>query len=307
MALQELVCFFAQSSVFEDVSEMFSKIFPIKLSANQILRVSEWYGKQIDPIIEANHTIYIPELPRKKQDEETTYVMIDGSMVYTREEKWKEMKLGRIFHHRDNVKVSTKRKEVIRSVFVSHLGSVEAFSPKLERHLTPYRNLTFIGDGAKWIWNIVENNYPGARQILDFYHANEKLELFAKHHFRNQEKKSQWLHIQKELLLNDQVAEVIDQLKALKPRNVEARGAKEDAIHYYIEHEDRMMYKTYLQLDLLIGSGPIEAAHRKVIHQRLKLSGQRWSIPGAQATANLRCYKSGGHWNIIQNLLRLAA
>jgi len=77
--------------------------------------------------------------------------MIDGSMVYTREEKWKEMKLGRIFHHRDNVKVSTKRKEVIHSVFVSHLGSVEAFSPKLERHLTPYRNLTFICDGAKWI------------------------------------------------------------------------------------------------------------------------------------------------------------
>jgi len=139
------------------------------------------------------------------------------------------------------------------------------------------------------------------------YHATEKLELFAKHHFRNQEKKSQWLNKLKELLLNDQVAEVIKQLEALKPRSIEAKGAKENAIHYYIEHEDRMMYKTYLQLGLLIGSGPIEAAHRKVIHQILKLSGQKWSIPSAQAIANLRCYKSGGHWNIIQNLLRLAA
>lgn len=286
---------------------MFSKIFPIELSANQIIRVSEWYGKQIDPIIKANQREYIPELPIKKQEEETTYVMMDGSMVFTREDKWKEMKLGRIFHHGDNIHISTKRKEVIHSVYVSHLGSIEEFFPKLERHLTPYQNMTFIGDGSKWIWNFVENNYPGARQILDFHHANEKLELFAKCHFRDQEKKSQWLNTQKEQLLSDQVAEVINQLKALKPRCTEAKNAKENAIHYYTEHEDRMMYKTYTQLKLLIGSGPIEAAHRKVIQQRLKLSGQKWSIPGAQAIANLRCYNSSKNWNIIKNLLRLAA
>ena len=103
------------------------------------------------------------------------------------------------------------------------------------------------------------------------------------------------------------MAEVINQLKALKPRCTEAKNAKENAIHYYTEHEDRMMYKTYTQLKLLIGSGPIEAAHRKVIQQRLKLSGQKWSIPGAQAIANLRCYNSSKNWNIIKNLLRLAA
>lgn len=286
---------------------MFSKILPINLSANQIQRVSEWYGKQIDPIIKANQTEFIAKLPPKKNAEETTYVMMDGSMVFTREEKWKEMKLCRIFHQGDDVKISPKRNEVIHSVYVSHFGSVDEFLPKLERHLTQTRHLTFVCDGAPWIWNFVEDNYPGSKQILDFHHAVEKIELFAKNHFRNPEKKTVWLTEQKALLLNDQVAEVLHQLSSLKPRNIEAKKAKQTAIHYYQQHEDRMLYKTFKQQGLLIGSGPIEAAHRKVIQQRLKLSGQKWSIPGAQAIANLRCYKAGGSWNIIQNLIKLAA
>lgn len=293
--------------MFEDVVEVLSKILPVQISTNQTKRVSEWYGREIDPIINSNHISYIPQLRAKKQEEETTYVMMDGSMVFTREEKWKEMKLGRIFHQNDNIEICPERKEVVKSVFVSHLGSVDHFFPKLERHLAFYRNLTFIGDGAKWIWNFVEDNYPGARQILDYFHAAEKLELFANRHFRDQEMKSVWLKEQKELLLNDQVVDVIAQVSSLKARNAESKMAKENLLHYYLEHEDRMMYKTFRQQGLLIGSGPIEAAHRKVIHQRLKLSGQRWSINGAQAIANLRCYNSGGHWNIIQNLIRLAA
>jgi len=55
------------------------------------------------------------------------------------------------------------------------------------------------------------------------------------------------------------------------------------------------------------GSGPIEAAHRNVIQQRLKLSGQKWTIKGAQAIANLRCYQKSNAWDIIDNLIRVAA
>ncbi len=35
--------------------------------------------------------------------------------------------------------------------------------------------------------------------------------------------------------------------------------------HYYTEHEVLMRYKTFKDKGLLIGSGPIEAAHRNVI------------------------------------------
>ena len=86
-----------------------------------------------------------------------------------------------------------------------------------------------------------------------------------------------------------------------------ALKAKQAAIRYYEEHEDRMLYKTYKDRGLLIGSGPIEAGNRNVIQQRLKLSGQRWTIKGAQAIANLRCYQKSGAWDKIDNLIRIAA
>lgn len=45
---------------------------------------------------------------------------------------------------------------------------------------------------------------------------------------------------------------------------------------------------------LLYGSGAIESANRDIIQKRMKLSGQRWTLSGAQQMLNLRvCYKSG--------------
>ena len=306
--MQSLVCLLAQHVVFEGASSLLKEILGIDLSGKQIQRVSEWYGKQIDPIIEANQIEYIPQLPQPKTKDERTYVMMDGSMIYTREEKWKEMKLARLFHESQNVGIQKDRNEIVKSVYVSHLGSIDQFCPKLERHIATIKtSKVFIADGAKWIWNWVEDNYPGSTQILDYYHAVEKIENLARLHFRNQEHKKNWLDEQKRLLMEDGVPEVINNLQHFKSKNAEVARAKQTAIRYYTEHEDRMMYKTYKTQGLLIGSGPIEAAHRNVIQQRMKLSGQKWSKSGVQAIANLRCYHQSGAWNIVKNLIKLAA
>lgn len=306
--MQGVICMLGQHSVFESASEILQRILQIELDPKQIQRISEWYGKKIDPIIKANHTQYIPQLPASKTDDEVTYVMMDGSMVYTREEKWKEMKLARMFHGSQNIDIQRNRREIVKSVYVSHLGSVDEFFPKLERHVaTIDSKKAFIADGAKWIWNWVEDNYPGAIQILDYYHAVEKLENLARLHFTSEEQKQKWLQEQKKFLLEDQVLDVIKNLQNVRSRSKAATQAKETAIHYYMEHEDRMHYKTFRAKGYLIGSGPIEAAHRNVIQQRIKLSGQKWSVSGAQAIANLRCYHQSGAWDIIENLIRLAA
>lgn len=305
--MQGLICLLGQHTVFESGSEILQHILGIDVGVKQIQRVSEHYGSQIDPIIEANHTQYMPTLGKRKENE-VTYVMLDGSMMFTREEKWKEMKLARVFHDSQNIGIQTDRNEIAQSIYVSHLGSIDTFCPKLERHLSaiPSKKV-FLADGAKWIWNWVEDNYPGSIQILDYFHAVEKIEAVARLHFSDDERRNQWLQEQKSCLLNDNVTDVIGNLQKINSRNPEVLQTKETAINYYLEHEDRMMYKTFRSKGLLIGSGPIEAAHRTVIHQRLKLSGQRWSIQGAQAIANLRCYHQSGAWRIIEDLIRLAA
>lgn len=57
----------------------------------------------------------------------------------------------------------------------------------------------------------------------------------------------------------------------------------------------------------LIGSGAIESAHRNVVQQRLKLSGQRWSVQGAQQIVNLRAYKKSDRWNEVVDFIKQAA
>ncbi len=62
-----------------------------------------------------------------------------------------------------------------------------------------------------------------------------------------------------------------------------------------------MNYPEYQSKGYMIGSGAIESAHRTVIQRRMKLSGQRWSVKGAQNMLNLRCLAMSGHWNLIEH------
>ena len=308
MYLQSLICLLAQDVVFDGASQLLNKLLSIDLSAKQIQRVSHWYGNQINPIITANHTEYMPKLKSVKNKDEHTYVMVDGSMLFTREDKWKENKLALLFDETQNLDIQSDRNEIVDTLYISHLGGIDKFLPKVERHLSCVKGKkVFVADGAKWIWNWVEDNYPGSTQILDYFHAVEKIEELARYQFKDDKVKKEWLSQQKELLLKDGVYKVISNLKTIRNRNKMAAKAKEAAIRYYEEHEDRMLYKTYKDRGLLIGSGPIEAGNRNVIQQRLKLSGQRWTIKGAQAIANLRCYNKSGAWDIIEKLIRLAA
>ncbi|MFV0269601.1 MAG: hypothetical protein ACK5HT_20960 [Draconibacterium sp.] len=59
--------------------------------------------------------------------------------------------------------------------------------------------------------------------------------------------------------------------------------------HYHGQQNNlkRMQYKTFNEQGLLIGSGAIESAQRDILQQRLKLSGQRWTMKGLQQVANL--------------------
>ena len=60
-----------------------------------------------------------------------------------------------------------------------------------------------------------------------------------------------------------------------------------------------MDYPTYRAKGRLIGSGPVEAACRQAVGQRLKGSGMRWSEPGADAVCHLRTLfrSEKGQWD----------
>ncbi len=279
--LQELICFLGQSQVFSDGSETLLKTLHLEISDRQVERISEHYGARIEEQMQQYDSQVLPQV-KQKSKAEPVYVMIDGSMIYTREEGWKEIKLGRIHARGQVTENQKKRSQLHNSVYVNHLGKCDDFFVKLERMLIPYAKKIIVADGAKWIWKWAEDNYPGSVQILDFYYAVEKL-------------------------LNDQVHQVIQQIIKIKCRNDNAKKSKTEIIRYYETHEDRMQYKSFSDKGYMIGSGPIESAHKSVIQQRMKLSGQRWSIQGVQAIADLRCAYSSNNHDCIKYLIKMAA
>ena len=52
-------------------------------------------------------------------------------------------------------------------------------------------------------------------------------------------------------------------------------------------------------LGLFVGSGTVEAGCKAVIGQRLKLSGMRWTKPGATGILTLRCHEASNRWEQI--------
>jgi len=87
----------------------------------------------------------------------------------------------------------------------------------------------------------------------------------------------------------------------------EVGKALNDLIRYYENNVERMKYGSFTEKGYLIGSGAVESAHRHIIQQRLKRSGQRWSIRGAQRIANIRAYRIGNRWEKVILQIKKAA
>lgn len=293
--------------MFEEGEELLKELLDVEVSAKQIQRVSEDYGEQLESQIQSYAKEETAPVLKLRKPEELVYAMFDGSMLFTREEGWKEIKVGRVFTESSCVNIQEGRNQIFQSLYVCHLGDHKSFLEKWESYVDSYPNKIFIADGAKWIWNHITDAYPDSVQILDFFHAVEKIGTYAAIQYKDQKKRDRWMNIQKERLKNNEVGWVIKSLKRTTGRNEEAEKARIDVIRYYENNRDRMQYKTYLDKGYLIGSGAIESAHRNVIQQRMKLSGQRWSVKGAQQIANLRACKKSNQWSTVVNLIKAAA
>jgi len=76
-----------------------------------------------------------------------------------------------------------------------------------------------LGDGARWIWGIAEEHFPGALQIVDLYHAREHLANLAKIVYEvGSLRWKQWLATRIEELDAGNVETLVLSLQRLRPR-----------------------------------------------------------------------------------------
>ena len=290
--------------VFEESSEELNLLLGIEMNAKQIERVCHHYGDLLEQIQWNEAYSDGVQLKLRFKPEEDIYVMLDGSMLFTREEKWKEIKLGRVFTSSSMTQISKDRGVITDTIYVSHFGKAGQFWEKLSKEIPGNEKLIFINDGAKWIWNYIDDHYPNSTQILDYFHCKEHLYEFAKSFFHNDKVKTdKFVDKVTDYLFARQVDKALDEIKLQVCTNTTKQREKEKLLNYLTTNKKRINYGDYIKQGMLIGSGAIEAAHRNVLQKRLKLSGQRWTIKGAQQIANLRTCKKSNNWNEVKRLI----
>src|SRR3982750_2699028 len=162
------------------------------------------------------------------------------------------MKLGRLFNQSACTAIQQNRNGIMQSLYVCHLGDHQAFTAKWESYCEPYQNKICIADGAKWIWNWVEDCYPQCVQILDFFHAAEKLGSYAALQYPERAERDKWMELQKQRLRSNEADQIIAELKSSTGSHKEVEKARTELICYYENNLGRMQYKTYLEKGYLI-------------------------------------------------------
>jgi hypothetical protein len=148
-----------------------------------------------------------------------------------------------------------------------------------------------LSDGGSGLEDFFHKNFPLAVCILDFWHAKEHLvELSAAWFGADEATRQNWLDQQCHRLKHEGGQAVLDQLEAmdLSDRSAAVREVHREQTQYFRNHVHKMDYPTYRENGWQIGSGPVEAACKSVVAERLKCSGMRWGSDGANAVCHLR-------------------
>jgi hypothetical protein len=300
-----------------------NKYLRISVNSSQMERLTQGYGDLLNSsntdtgvdtsVLEDQISSFSKELTA----DSVVYIMCDGSMLPTREgdsaNDWREAKLGRIFDGHSMVSLDKHHNKIPQSAYVADLGNSTVFCEKMDIALATLqqntivpKTMVFINDGGPWLWNWIQTQYADYPQILDYYHASEKLSIASKLAYALPNEAHEWLAIQQERLLNDEIQAVLAAISTAKSlaSSVAKQGELDKVYNYIFKHQDRMLYKTFRDKGYLIGSGPIESAHRVVLQKRLKQSGQRWTKKGAQNVINLRVMFENHQWDKVINLIK---
>jgi hypothetical protein len=147
-----------------------------------------------------------------------------------------------------------------------------------------------MGDGAVWIWNLADQHFPGAIQIVDLYHARQHLwELAAKLFPDHDKTRKRWIARCLDRLNRGKIEGLVKRLRNSQPATAEIAKIVTNEAEYFERNAERMRYPKFRAQELFVGSGVVEAGCKTVIGSRLKCSGMFWTVRGANAIIALRC------------------
>jgi uncharacterized protein UPF0236 len=230
------------------------------------------------------------QVPMVRTELEGRAGRIEGQPARTR-----EVKLGCVFTQTITDEQGRPVRDEASTTYTGTIESAEEFGHRLyteawERGWSRAAKKVIIGDGAEWIWNIAEQHFTGAIQIVDLYHARQHLWGLARALYPSEEaKQKRWTMRQQSQLDAGKIEKIVRYLRNVETADPQLADKLRSEADYFERNAARMRYPHFRRQKLFVGSGVIEAGCKTVIGSRLKQSGMFWTVRGANAIIALRC------------------
>lgn len=301
---------------FDEGRRDLEELAGVLVQTKAVERVSEAIGQDIERFSEAERRAALSGQLESLEAIDTLYIAMDGTGVPVvphetqgrsgkdgvGRAKTREAKLGCVF---TQATVDDQGRPVRDSQSTTYVGAIETaeqFGPRIyaeavRRGLKRAQRVVVLGDGAVWIWNLAQEHFPEAVPVVDLYHAREHLAELGKILYGPASAKAKdWAAGRSEQLDDGNLTALLKALNRLRPRDPKAKKAVQQTVGYFQNNADRMRYAQFRSQALFVGSGVVEAGCKTIIGFRLKQSGMRWTVRGANAIIALRCSQLSGRW-----------
>jgi hypothetical protein len=237
-------------------------------------------------------------VPVVKKETEGRKGKADGRPAHTR-----EVKLGCVFTQTGWDEEGYAIRDPDSTTYTGAIETAEEFGKRIyleawNRGWSRAEKKVVMGDGAEWIWNLADQHFPGAIQVVDLYHARQHLwDLVRKLHPNDEASQKAWMRVhQKRLLDKGKIEKLVLALRSIHSTNADVREKLRTEADYFERNAERMHYPKFRRQHLFVGSGVIEAGCKTVIASRLKQSGMFWTVRGANSIIALRCCHLNGRF-----------
>jgi hypothetical protein len=309
-AVRRMMALVGSESSFEQGRQQLEELAGLEVTTKAVERQAEAIGQDIADRDQAHLKSALQlELPQIRADQiPSMYVEMDGTGIpvvkletqgrqgktdgqpaYTR-----EVKLGCVF---TQTAIDDEGRPVRDPDSTTYTGAIETageFGPRIyreawDRGWDRAKTKVVLGDGAPWIWNIADEHFPGAIQIVDLYHARQHLWELAAKLFPDEKQRKAWASRLEKKLDAGKVENIVKTLRAFSTPSTALAELIENEADFFERNSERMRYAQFRAQKLFVGSGVVEAGCKTVIGKRLKMSGMFWTVRGANSIIALRC------------------
>jgi hypothetical protein len=308
-ALEDKLAYFATvAGTYESAAQLAGKL-SIPIEDSTVRQLVERLGARAEEQTQQRLKTVPQSTDRKRAPSPLGVIMIDGYQVRQRgpdwgkkkaqkpRVEWHEQKVG-VFYHQDQ----NAEGALLEKVSIGWQGEAVALGERLHweacRHgLGQARESLAVGDGAPWIWHLIEQRWKDAHQVLDFYHASQHLHALAEAlHPTDDLARQRWVDQQCHDLRHGKEKEVLKRIGRLP----DSQGPSAEVIrrekNYFQSHRQRLHYQALSRRGWPIGSGSVESACAQR-QRRFKRPGQFWTAKGLQHLNALIETRNLAHWD----------